>query len=85
MQKKKRNAIELEGRQPSLYTRRVEAYTPPTLSPFWLLLDGSGFFINLHRLCATVYRLLPPTTGFHRRRHLARLLPASTAFAPSCA
>ena len=47
---------------------------PPTLSPFPLLLDGSAFFINHHRLHATVYRLLPPTTSFHC------LLPASTAF-----
>ena len=78
--KKKRSAISLEGRQPSLYTRRVEAYMPPTLSPFRLFLDGSAFFINHHRLSATVYRLLPPTTGFHRLRHLARQLSASTAF-----
>ena len=82
-EKKKRNAISLEGREPSLYTRRVEAYTPPTLSPFRLLLDGCAFFINLHRLSATVYNLLPPTTGFQRLRHLARLLPASTVFATS--
>ena len=43
--------------------------------PFRLLLAGSAFFINLHRLClalATVYHLLPPTTGFQRLRHLAR-------------
>ena len=79
--KKKRSAISLEGRQPSLYTRRVEAYTPPTLSPFRLLLDGSAFFINFHRLSATVYRLLPLPTSFRRIRHLARLLLASTAFA----
>ena len=78
--KKKRSAISLEGRQPSLYTRRVEAYTPPTLSPFRLLLDGSAFFINLHLLCATVYRLLPPTTGFHRLRHLARPWALTTGF-----
>ena len=59
----------MEGRQPPLYTRRVEAYTPPTLSPFWLLLAGSAFFINLHRLdsaLANVYRLRPPPAGFHR-------------------
>ena len=81
--KKRKNAIQLEGRQPSLYTRRVEAYTPPTLSPFRLLLVGSAFFMNLHRLSATVYCLLPPTTGFHSLRHLARLLQASTSFATS--
>ena len=81
--KKKRSAISLEGRQPFSYTRRVEAYTPPTFSPFQLLLDGSAFVINLHRLDATVYCLLPPITGFHLLRHLARLLPASTAFATS--
>ena len=81
--KKKKSTIPLEGRQPSLVTQRVEAYTPPTLSLFRLLLDGSAFFINLPRLSATVYRLLPPPTGFHRIRYLARLLPASTAFATS--
>ena len=71
--KKKRSTILLEGRQPSLYTRRVEAYTPPTLSPFRLHLDGSAFFINLHRLSAIVYHSLLPPTGFHRIRHLAPL------------
>ena len=82
---KKRSTIPLEGTQSSLYTRRVEAYTPPTLSPFRLLLDGSAFFINLHWLSAIDYRLLPPLTGFHRLRHLARLLPASTGFATAFA
>ena len=84
MKKKKRHAIQVEGTQPFIYTRRDEAYTPPTLSPFRLLLDGSVFFINLHRLCATLFHLLPPATDFprlrHRLCHLARLLPASTAF-----
>ena len=79
----------VEGRQPSLYTRRVEAYTPPTLSPFRLLLDESAFLINLHRLCATLFYLLLPATGFHRLPHrlchLVRLLPASTAFATAFA
>ena len=60
--------------------RGLHTSNPP---PFRLLLDKSAFFINLHRLSATVYRLLPPPTGFHRLRHLARLLPASTAFATS--
>ena len=60
--------------------RGLHTSDPP---PFRLLLDGSAFFINLHQLLATGYRLLPPPTGFHRLRHLARLLPASTAFATS--
>ena len=62
----------MEGRQPSIYTRKIEAYAPLTLSPFQLLLAGSVFFINLHRLgpaLATVYRLLPASTAFC---HLAR-------------
>ena len=66
----------------------VEAYMPPTLSPFRLLSARSTFFINLHRLCATVYRLLPPTIGFHGLRHLARPWALTTGFhrlPPPCA
>ena len=87
-EEEEKDVIWLEGRQPSLYTWRVEAYTPPTLSPFRLLLDWFAFFINLHRLSATVYRLLPPTTGFHWLRHLARSWAMTTGFhrlPPPCA
>ena len=68
-EERERDAISLEGGQPSLYTLRVGGLLISDPLTFRRLLAGSTFLINFRRLFSAptaVYRLLPPSTHFHR-------------------
>ena len=78
-EERERDAISLEGGQPSLYTLRVGGLLISDPLTFRRLLAGSTFFINFRRLFSAptaVYRLLPPPTASRR------LPPPSTTFHP---
>ena len=79
LSEEERDAISLEGGQPSLYTLRVGGLPISDPLTFQHLLAEFTFFINFRRLFSaptTVHHLLPPPTASRR------LLLPSTAFHP---